>query len=131
MNDPKPSKRVPFEHLPPAGALPPAITFSQAWTRWGWRIGKKSPKAEGLDDFEPLVDSHDDVETQKSGGLSSTSNLDHLKWSSLALLVVQNSGLFVVTRYSRVKDLDSDEPLYLGTVVVLIVEFCKLLFCLL
>ncbi|KAL3920486.1 MAG: hypothetical protein SGPRY_005234 [Prymnesium sp.] len=49
------------------GALPPAITFSQAWTRWGWRIGKKSPKAEGPDDFEPLVDSRDDVETQKSG----------------------------------------------------------------
>lgn len=34
-----------------------------------------------------------------------------LKWASLALLVVQNSSLFVVTRFSR--DVGPNEPLYL------------------
>lgn len=40
-----------------------------------------------------------------------------LKWASLALLVVQNSSLFVVTRFSR--DVGPNEPLYLGCVVLI------------
>jgi len=51
-----------------------------------------------------------------------------LKWGSLGLLVLQNSSLFVVTRFTR-------EPgrkghLYLSSVVVLVVELCKMLICL-
>jgi len=49
-----------------------------------------------------------------------------LKYSALFLLVFQNSGLFVLTRYTRV----TDGPMYLSTVVVLLTEVAKLVFCL-
>lgn len=52
-----------------------------------------------------------------------------IKWASLAALVVQNSGLFVVTRYTRVPNEDGS-PLYLSSAVVLVVELCKMLICL-
>ena len=50
------------------------------------------------------------------------------KWASLSLLVIQNSSLFVVTRYSRLPA--EDGMLYLSSVVVLVVEICKMLICL-
>ena len=89
-----------------------------------------------LDDIHPLVD-RPEVGTSvapappAAGQQPGASQAAHLKWVSLTLLVVQNSSLFVVTRYSRNVDPLSEEPLYLGSVVVLLVEFCKLLFCLL
>lgn len=49
-----------------------------------------------------------------------------LKYSALFLLVFQNSGLFVLTRYTRL----TDGPMYLSTVVVLLTEVAKLIFCL-
>lgn len=52
-----------------------------------------------------------------------------LKWGSLALIVVQNSSLFVVTRFTRAPDRRG--RMYLASVVVLIVELCKMLICLL
>ena len=100
----------------------------------------KHPKQEELDDIEPLVTQRpgpgEPVELEdptKSSTPASSKPIEavHLKWVSLTLLVVQNSSLFVVTRYSRMVDPTSTEPLYLGTVVVLVVEFCKLGFCLL
>ena len=51
------------------------------------------------------------------------------KWVSLSLLVVQNSSLFVVTRYSRLPR-DDGSPLYISSVVVLVVELCKMAICL-
>ena len=51
---------------------------------------------------------------------------DFLKWGSLALLVVQNSAVFVVTRYTRL----ARGRMYLASVVVLIVELFKLAICL-
>jgi len=48
-----------------------------------------------------------------------------LRWGSLALLVVQNSGLFVVTRLSRT----AHGHKYLTTVAVLLAEVAKMVFC--
>ena len=42
--------------------------------------------------------------------------------------MLQNSSLFVVTRYSRLPD--ADGRLYLSSVVVLVVELCKMGICL-
>ena len=58
----------------------------------------------------------------------SDARAERIKWASLAGIVVQNSGLFVVTRYSRKPD--ENGALYLTSVVVLVVEVCKLLICL-
>ena len=46
-----------------------------------------------------------------------------LKWGSLLALVLQNSALFVVTRYTRSGAVKG--RLYLTSVVVLLVELCK------
>ena len=48
-----------------------------------------------------------------------------VRWGSLALLVVQNSGLFVVTRLSRT----THGHKYLTTVAVLLAEVAKMVFC--
>ena len=48
-----------------------------------------------------------------------------MRWGSLALLVVQNSGLFVVTRLSRT----THGHKYLTTVAVLLAEVAKMVFC--
>ena len=52
-----------------------------------------------------------------------------IKWASLGCLVVQNSSLFVVTRYSRLPRADGG-LLYISSVVVLVVELCKMGICL-
>ena len=52
-----------------------------------------------------------------------------LKWGSLALLVLQNSGVFVAMRYTRLPD--HRGRLYLTSVVVLVVELSKMVICLL
>ena len=49
-----------------------------------------------------------------------------LKYGSLVLLVLQNSSVFVVTRYSRI---GKHRP-YLASVVVLLVEIIKFVLCL-
>ena len=54
---------------------------------------------------------------------------EFVKWASLAALVVQNSSLFVVTRFTRIPDQDGG-PMYVSSVVVLVVELCKMLWCL-
>jgi UDP-sugar transporter A1/2/3 len=61
---------------------------------------------------------------------SSTANASFqvLKWGSLVLLVMQNSSLFVVTRYTRAGN--HRGHLYLPSVVVLIVELLKMAICL-
>ena len=51
-----------------------------------------------------------------------------LKWGSLAVLMVQNSSAFVVTRYTRQ---GKPNELYLTSVVVLMVELIKMAICLL
>ena len=48
-----------------------------------------------------------------------------VKWGGLLLLVLQNSSVFVVTRYTRI----AKGRLYLPSVVLLIVELFKLLIC--
>lgn len=62
--------------------------------------------------------------TPSSSGLATPAVL---KWMSLVLLVGQNSGLFVATRYTRI---GVHGPMYLTTVVVLLTELFKLAFCL-
>ena len=61
---------------------------------------------------------------------SSTTNSSGqvLKWGSLVLLVVQNSSLFVVTRYTRAGH--QEGHLYLTSVVVLLIELFKMAICL-
>ena len=49
----------------------------------------------------------------------SDARAERIKWASLAGIVVQNSGLFVVTRYSRKPD--ENGALYLTSVVLLVV----------
>ena len=48
-----------------------------------------------------------------------------LKWASLALLIFQNSGVFLLMRYTR----SVDGPLYLTTVTVWLSEFFKAVVC--
>jgi hypothetical protein len=81
---------------------------------------------------EALVLSVDDADLQSGEaappakqGLGGYEHI--LKYSALFLLVFQNSGLFVLTRYTRVTD---GGPMYLSTVVVLLTEVAKLIFCL-
>jgi len=106
---------------------------SQAWARLWRAMTTKPVKQEELDDIEPLVpgDSAARPDQQLGAAIASSpaTATAYLKWASLAALVVQNSSLFVVTRFSREVDPDSTEPLYLGSVVVLVVELCKLAFC--
>jgi len=60
--------------------------------------------------------------------MTDDSRAECIKWASLAGIVVQNSSLFVVTRYSRTPD--EYGALYLTSVVVLVVELCKMTICL-
>ena len=59
---------------------------------------------------------------------ASAKSAEWAKWTSLGLLVLQNSSLFVVTRYSRLPD--HNGMMYISSVVVLVVELCKMLICL-
>ena len=86
-----------------------------------------------VEDSQPLVERGQQGAASAASTASPPAGLKHAsyaKWISLALLVVQNSSLFVVTRFSRTSRA-ADGSLYLGTVVVLIVELAKLTFCLL
>ena len=72
------------------------------------------------------------LEIEAGGGSSSSSSSstpkEHvawLKWASLGLLVFQNSGVFLMMRYTR----SVDGPLYLTTVTVWLAEVCKGLIC--
>lgn len=56
---------------------------------------------------------------------------DWIKWTSLGLLVLQNSSLFLVTRYTRAPSTNEGHRMYLASVVVLVVELVKMLTCLL
>ena len=51
-----------------------------------------------------------------------------LKWASLVLLVFQNSGIFMIMRYTRSSAIPG--PKYLTTVTVWFSEVAKLLICL-
>lgn len=85
-----------------------------------------------MEDSLPLVeqDHASDPSNGKPVQAAAMQRAYYLKWVSLVLLIVQNSGLFVVTRYSRTER-PPDGAMYLGTVVVLLVEWAKLAFCLL
>lgn len=74
--------------------------------------------------------SPDHLEAQKTAAeqQAAASSTECFKWASLGALVLQNSSLFVVTRYSRLPD--GDGLLYISSVVVLVVELCKLSICL-
>lgn len=69
-----------------------------------------------------------------SSAAAPASSAEMIKWGGLALLVVQNSSLFVVTRYSRLPRTDEvtgeQIPMYISSAVVLVVELCKMLICL-
>jgi drug/metabolite transporter (DMT)-like permease len=63
-----------------------------------------------------------------SGSASGSTPTEHaawLKWASLGLLVFQNSGVFLMMRYTR----SLTGPLYLTTVTVWLAEFFKGLVC--
>jgi UDP-sugar transporter A1/2/3 len=70
-----------------------------------------------------------DIE-EASGSDSGSTPTEHaawLKWASLALLVLQNSGVFLMMRYTR----SIHGPLYYTTVTVWLTEFFKGLVCVL
>jgi UDP-sugar transporter A1/2/3 len=89
---------------------------------------------ETVSDGEPTSEVSPLTEFEQSGldprAPSSTANasVQVLKWGSLVLLVMQNSSLFVVTRYTRAGN--HRGHLYLPSVVVLIVELLKMAICL-
>ena len=89
---------------------------------------------EAVSDGEPTSEVSLLTEIEQSGldprAPSSTANasVQVLKWGSLVLLVMQNSSLFVVTRYTRAGN--HRGHLYLPSVVVLIVELFKMAICL-
>ena len=60
-----------------------------------------------------------------SGSTPTTEHAAWLKWASLGLLVFQNSGVFLMMRYTR----SVHGPLYLTTVTVWLAEFFKGLVC--
>jgi UDP-sugar transporter A1/2/3 len=67
-------------------------------------------------------------EASSSGSGSGSTPTEHaawLKWASLGLLVFQNSGVFLMMRYTR----SVHGPLYLTTVTVWLAEFFKGLVC--
>ena len=80
------------------------------------------------------IDSHLDDDEEQAPPTPNTvakaeSTAALIKWASLGCLVVQNSSLFVVTRYSRLPREDGG-LLYISSVVVLVVELCKMGICL-
>jgi len=69
-----------------------------------------------------------EIEKPSSSSSSSSTPTEHaawLKWASLGLLVFQNSGVFLMMRYTRAVP----GPLYLTTVTVWLAEFFKGLVC--
>jgi UDP-sugar transporter A1/2/3 len=95
---------------------------------------RPSQAKEAVSDGEPTSEVSPLTEFEQSGldprAPSSTANasVQVLKWGSLVLLVMQNSSLFVVTRYTRAGN--HRGHLYLPSVVVLIVELLKMAICL-
>jgi len=60
-----------------------------------------------------------------SSGQQPAEHAAWLKWASLGLLVFQNSGIFLMMRYTR----SVDGPLYMTTVTVWLSEFFKAVVC--
>jgi len=95
---------------------------------------RPSQAKESVSDGEPTSEVSPLTEFEQSDldprAPSSTANasVQVLKWGSLVLLVMQNSSLFVVTRYTRAGN--HRGHLYLPSVVVLIVELLKMAICL-
>ena len=83
-------------------------------------------------ELQPLDDDEFEKESrsqqQLDAAAAAAKAAEFWKWLGLGLLVLQNSSLFVVTRYSRLPD--SDGLLYVSSVVVLVVELCKMSICL-
>ncbi len=82
----------------------------------------------------PIVESEDgrNPDQRKDAPQKAPANAagdEALKWGSLILLVLQNSSLFVVTRYTRTPGHHRGH-LYLSSVVVLVVELSKMVICL-
>ena len=75
------------------------------------------------------VVSEDDAPPSPTPVKAAEQSAECAKWASLGCLVVQNSSLFVVTRYSRLPD-PNGGLLYITSVVVLVVELCKMGICL-
>ena len=93
------------------------------------REDRQSEVAEEIDGEE--ADGEEITPLQSSPGSqppASAVAFDFVKWGSLALLVLQNSSLFVVTRYTRAPSRKGH--MYLSSVVVLIVELSKMFICL-
>ena len=65
------------------------------------------------------------LDIEEAGGTDSgstpTEHAAWLKWASLALLILQNSGVFLMMRYTR----SIHGPLYYTTVTVWLTEFFK------
>lgn len=99
-----------------AGAFAPPRVWVSGMCAKGERLSEASCSASGED--APLVP--DELESGPSlapGAKASTAGeqpASVIKWLALLLLVFQNSGTFILTRYTR----QSDGPLYLTTVVV-------------
>ena len=102
-----------------------------------WRAGSTTYLASGAASSTSADDEPGGSPTQaKEDALSgegapspARDSVEWAKWSSLGLLVVQNSGLFVVTRYSRLPDAEGG-LMYLSSAVVLVVEATKMAICL-
>ena len=65
-----------------------------------------------------------------SGGSSSSQQAKFIKYAALLLLVAQMVGLVLLMRYSRTVPRGDDEPLYLASTAVFVMEVMKLVICL-
>ena len=79
-------------------------------------------------EVSPLTEFEQSVLDPRAPSSTANASSQVLKWGSLVLLVMQNSSLFVVTRYTRADN--HRGHLYLPSVVVLIVELFKMAICL-
>ena len=66
-----------------------------------------------------------------SGGSATPPNAQLIKYVALFLLVAQMVGLVLLMRFSRTQKRDPDQPLYLASTAVFVMEVMKLVMCLL
>ena len=112
--------------------LQPALNFtSSAPVMEAKSDGESTSISDGeptSSEISPLTEFEQNVLDPRAPSSTANASSKVLKWGSLVLLVMQNSSLFVVTRYTRADN--HRGHLYLPSVVVLIVELFKMAICL-
>ena len=87
---------------------------------------RQSSQSETLDSQNPVLDSTTEDISQEPDNMAGPKGV-YKKYLSLVVLIVQNTALVLVMRYSRTVSVDG--PRYLATTAVVLTELLKLTVC--